>query len=445
MAQPDGQKIALRWSVLDIAAWKEGNAVGYTLERYTTHVNGAQLNYTDIQSSKLILGSNLKPLTKQQWNSQFTNNDFAKVAKRVIYKEDASTILSGDPTLADALNQQESEEARLLFGLFVAEQDFDVAKGMALGFEDTNIQSGCIYYYTLKLNSTNPDFSDIQSIIQVNSDDTPDLPTISEVSGEPMNKAILIQWNIEAVRAQYSSFDVERSTDGINFTKANDLPFIFGAEGEEDPTYAVYQDEIPDNTTIYHYRVRGRSPFGTQGPPSEVVSLSGRPDRINIFVQINEHESEETFTTLNWNNFDQAMETNIKGFNVFRSNFSNHSFEQINSGMIAPSSRSFTDTDPLKMGYYKLEAVDKNDYTYQSPAYLVQQPDSIPPAIPTGLVGKFITKKRVQLNWDANTEEDLQGYRLFVSNGLASNYTQITKAAVIGEQFIYDVDPTFMV
>ncbi|MEM6967489.1 MAG: hypothetical protein AAF573_22185, partial [Bacteroidota bacterium] len=70
---------------------------------------------------------------------------------------------------------------------------------------------------------------------------------------------------------------------------------------------------------------------------------------------------------------------------------------------------------------------------------------SPPPAIPTGLVGKFITKKRVQLNWDANTEEDLQGYRLFVSNGLASNYTQITKAAVIGEQFIYDVDPTFMV
>ena len=432
----------LRWVASDYATWRMGVENGYTLTRYTSHLNGTLLGVDAVRSSKVVLGDNIIPLPEASWDLLLGDPDLKKVAKGVLYETDESTILSPNQqiTLADAVNTEASEEARFVFALFVAEQDFTIAKGMALGYYDPFIQSGATYIYQLAINNTA-----ISNTITINVDDTVELPTVAGLIAEGLDRAIMLEWDITNTKDHYSAYDVERSIDGVYFFPANDLPFVFASDREDDATSFVFKDSIADNSTTYYYRVCGRTPFGTKGPPSTVITIKGKPARMNLSLKINDHTETGTSATLHWDSFQEAMETEIQGFNIYRSEDPVHHFEQMNTNLLAASNRSFTDAAAIPIAYYQLEAIDQNDYTYRSAAVLVQLPDSIPPESPVGLTGKFITDDRVQLTWQANTEADLKGYRLFVANNDAAVYTQITSQAIANEQFIYEIDPTFVV
>ena len=445
LGQPDGNRIMLRWAPSDYETWKEGNTAGYTVERFTTALNGVDLGGMDAFNSKVVLANNLKPLSESQWNTQFPNNNFGELAKGTLYEEDATVQISGDPTLADAFNKTESEESRFLFALFAAEQDFGVAQGMALGFDDVSAEVGATYIYTVRLNSTEPEFEGVKGGISIEFDLTSNLPVVSDLKGEGMDHAAILEWNIEETSNFYSSYDIERSTDGTTFAKTNDLPFIFSSDGpEESSSHVLFRDSLDNNTTVYHYRVKGRTPFGLQGPASSVIQVKGTPPRVNLFLNINDHTADQGNVTLNWDSFDDSMEGEVREFNIYRSLYSNRAYEKINIEPLKPMERSFKDEDPIGVAYYQLEAVDHNGHFYSSPSALVQLPDSIPPAIPTGFAGTFITPTRVELTWDANTEEDLQGYRIVVANKLESQYSQITESPVVGENFVYEIEPRFI-
>jgi len=441
LGQPDSVSIQLRWATSDYDTWKEGNTVGYTLERYTTHINGVDLDATTILNSKLTLATQLLPLAEADWDSQFLNNNFAELAKGTLYAPDDSIEISASPSLADALTYKQSKESRFIFSLFAAEQDFEVAEGLALAFEDTTTVSGHTYMYYLKMNSVQPEFEAVGGILRVDTDSIPQLPVVTGLEAEAMDKGVALQWELTPTKEYYSSFDLERSTDSLTFVKVNELPFIFGSEGEEDPDFAVYRDSLENNTTTYYYRVRGRTAFGTQGPPSDVISISGMPSRVNLFLKINDYVVLNDGVELKWASFDSAFESNIIGFNLYRSEKSDGGFEVVNSNLIATTERSYQDGSPVKTAYYKLEAIDHHDRSYLSPAALIQPSDSTPPAIPVGLKATFVTPEKVQLRWDANSEEDLKGYRVFMSNGRNANFVQLTEYPLVEEQFTYEVDP----
>ena len=446
MANSDGQSIKIRWIASDYETWQEGNTAGYTIERYTTHQNGTLLDPVATFNSKVVLSSNLQALSAVEWDSQFSGNNFGQLAKGALYDDDVTIELSADPKLADALNYQESQESRLLFALFAAEQDFSVAQGMALAFEDMGVAAGEAYMYFVKLNSTDPEFEGIKTAARIETDDVPVLPAITGLTGEPMDKIAIIQWRISDVTNAYSSYDIERSTDGTNFSKINDLPFIFGTDATDDPEFAVYRDSLDDNTTTYYYRVKGRNPFGLGGPPSNVVDLQGLPPRMEMFLTIDTLEEGTNVVNVKWDSFDSSFESEIEGFNLYRSLLSSEGFEQVNTTMISASERAYTDANPIiPTAYYKLEALDKNGHYYSSPATLLQCADSIPPAVPTGLTGTFVTSKTLQLEWTPNTEEDLKGYRVLMANGRNTNYIQVTSRALAEAKYIHEIDPKFEV
>ncbi len=80
-----------------------------------------------------------------------------------------------------------------------------------------------------------------------------------------------------------------------------------------------------------------------------------------------------------------------------------------------------------------------------SQATFVQLEDSIAPAMPTGLDGTFPTSNTLQLTWTPNTESDVSGYRVFVANSRNGEFMQVTSSPVTNEQFVYNIDPKFMV
>ncbi|MEM6321875.1 MAG: hypothetical protein AAF960_29715 [Bacteroidota bacterium] len=433
----------LRWVVASPATWQEGVTKGYTLIRMTTHEDGIALSGDAVRSSVVTLDSTLYPLSEAEWNNQFPDNDFAKVAKGTLYEADTSiqVVPGANPKLADAVNAQDSEEARFVFALFAAEQDFGVAKGMGLAYCDATIEAGATYIYRLAMNT-----SDVATAIRIASNSAMNLPPVDALVAEGADKAITLEWNIQDTEAYYSSYTVERSSDGTSFQPLNQLPFIFATDNEAAPVNAIYKDSLDQNKVTYYYRVCGRTPFGTKGPPSAVVQAAGIPPRITpFFIKIDSQAVGDNSVNLRWDSFNDSLTFRLSGFNVYRTASLDEDFELVSENRLSPTTRSYTDDNPLPVAYYMLEAVDDNDYRYNSIATLVQLPDTTPPAVPSGLTGRFVSSTRVQLTWQANTEADLKGYRLLAANAPDANFLQITAQPIADEQFVYEITGDFMV
>ena len=437
-AHSDGQRILLRWTVSDYETWQKGLESGYRIVRYQSRAGDTLLAGYAMSQTKTVLDTALLAMPESQWDAAFGASPFARVARAALYDPDTSAVATAAPTLADAVDKAQAKDARFLFALFSAEQDFAVAQAMALGLTDSvGLDGGHTYLYRVSLNTDDPAFSGVSGGVEISLSDTEDLPAPEELSGEPADRAVYLQWRTAGVDEHYSSYDVERSTDSLNFAKVNELPFLFAGDGEEDPDYAVFRDSLADNATVYYYRVRGRTAFGMQGPPSEAIALRGRPSRLAFSLRIDSTQATQTTVDLFWSLLPDSLHNQLQGFNVYRSEQPDAHFEKVNSNILSSSVRSWRDTAPVAYGYYRLEAVDENGYAYQSPAVLASLTDTIPPAAPQGLTGRFITKDRVELQWQANTEEDLQGYRLFAANEREGVFMQITSFPVSENRYVY--------
>jgi len=240
---------------MDYDTWILGKAQGYQVERYIYSINGVKQSQQNIDNSKTILTSGLFPLTESQWQSQFTaTNNFAQLAKGILY--DPGTAIPADPNLSDAINYQEDKDTRFIFSLYAGDQDFEVAKGLANALEDNNVMTGRVYLYRIFINGN----ADIVTAFLESPDNIPVLTAPVELSGVGEDHQAMLTWNIKQTEQEYSNYILERSTDGINYQSVNDLPLLFSSE-EENPEYSFYRDSLDDNTTIYSYRVRGKTPF----------------------------------------------------------------------------------------------------------------------------------------------------------------------------------------
>jgi len=76
---------------------------------------------------------------------------------------------------------------------------------------------------------------------------------------------------------------------------------------------------------------------------------------------------------------------------------------------------------------------------------LFERVDTIPPEVPTGLSGEFVTNNTLVLTWDKNPDQDLEGYRLFSANGRNNEYGIISARQIESETFVYEINPEFMV
>jgi len=64
---------------------------------------------------------------------------------------------------------------------------------------------------------------------------------------------------------------------------------------------------------------------------------------------------------------------------------------------------------------YAVRAVDssKNESNKSDEVCTTTLPDTIPPAIPTGLITMVVSTNQINLAWNANTENDLAGYLVY--------------------------------
>jgi len=347
------------------------------------------------------------------------------------------------PSFADAVCAEEIKESRHIFSLFAAEQDFEAAIAAGWGTVDTEdpaIEPNNKYYYKVSLGD------DITAICILDTSTETEFPQVSDFEVQGKDLAVTLNWRIDDIAERYSAYDIERSSNGGDFTAVNDVPFVFMNATDEDIDFAMYIDELTENGVEYEYRIRGISPFGTRGQASVVLTAAGIAPRIPDFsYMINEAVVSEETVILTWEDLEPGIEAQMVEWRILRADSDQGNYELLTTSSSAIS--TFEDVNPLKQNYYVLELIDQNGHIYQSPSRFAQIEDNTPPDIPTGLEATFVTGKDVRIKWNQNSEDDLEGYYLYASNGMNAHFSVIHPDVIDGHaiEYIHTVNEEFIV
>jgi hypothetical protein len=106
------------------------------------------------------------------------------------------------------------------------------------------------------------------------------------------------------------------------------------------------------------------------------------------------------------------------GFDIYRGHQYDDNYYKLNKETLSPTSREFTDVAALMLdrNYYYVNAIDTAGNTSSSRIAYGLIEDTIPPAPPVALEGSIDSNGIVTINWEKNSELDIQGYKVFFAN-----------------------------
>ena len=420
LAKSANNKIMLRWAANTPYAWKKGNEFGYLIERYTISRNGGPVIPVE---STMITSYPLKPKPLLEWEALATSDDNAAVIAQAIYGDGFETSTIGQADNILAVNSQ--LEQRFTFSLMAAEQNYEASKLAGWAYEDTTVIEGEKYLYKIRI-ATPPD-TNIQikeGSAYASIDFFEELPQPLGFASIFADNNVMLNWDFTTLKQTYSTYLLEKSTDGTNFKQVNGQP-IFNAEDTKEGKQIslFYNDSIPNNKKFY-YRVKGITPFGETGPASNVESGIGKD-----VLDFTPHIKRKRITTdetveIEWE-FAEEGNAKISGFELRRANKAEGPYETVVNNIPA-TSRKATYIGIKRINYFVVMALGKNGTQKPSFPAIVQPVDSIPPKPPTELTGIIDTTGVVQISWKANEELDLSGYRIFRANNAEAEFNQIT-------------------
>lgn len=411
-------KILLRWAPDTPIAFRKLNKYGYKVKRYTISISGQTLS----KPVEKDLGV-FRPAAAEKWMDIVQKNNNAAVMAQAIFGDNFD--VQGVGILQGIINMSQEQEQRFTWGLYVADQDYEVAKLAGLGFVDYEVKYSEKYVYKVYSMVPESEMRIKDGGVFTGLQDYQELPKPLDLGAIFDDGKVMLNWNYAIHSKEYNSYFIERSEDGSSFTRLNKLPYTtLNSGGRVDTKRIFYTDSISNNKT-YYYRVKGRTPFGEIGPASEVISGKGLKvlayvPKISSKKIINENKS----VILKWDFMDEGVEL-IKGFELNKSNKANGIYKTVAKN-ISPNTRKiqYDGLDPSN--YFTITALGKNGSNRISYPVLVQPIDSVPPVKPIGLEGKVDSLGVVTLKWTPNTEPDMLGYRVFRGNFKEEEYSQLT-------------------
>jgi hypothetical protein len=431
LAKAKDKSILLRWAPTDATAWSYGNQYGYIIERYTV-LRGKELL---AKPERVILSKGpIKPLPLEKWRADAETNDYSAIAAEAIFSSSFEVNAPVKKTTAvDVVNKVKELEQRFSFALLAADHSFTTARLSGIAFKDSTVRADEKYLYRVFL-SANTRIKTDTGLFYISVKDTSSLMPIRDVKAKFGDRTVTLRWPRSFIENGYSSFIIERSDDnGGTYKRLSSLPFLSLSNDVKEKDFQA-GDSLPANGVKYYFRLRGTSPFGEIGPPSESVSGMGLKTLRAKASILEARETKQSQIMLRWKvTGDVDL---IKGFHVEKASKENGDYKSVNKELIPSSEMTFTDPSPFSTNYYRIRVVGEQDQAAVSLPYLVQMADSIPPAAPKGLKVLIDTAGVVKLSWVANEEKDLFGYRVYRSNFQKSEFSQITNTPVTGTDFV---------
>jgi len=429
VARSFGDSIILRWAPNNPMAWKLSNKEGYIIERYVIQRDGKPNK--KLSSKKQVLTSTpLKPWNLDKWESLAKFNNYGAIAAQAIHGKSFELTNTREGDIMRNVGLAQELESRFSFALFSADQSLKVAEASGLMFTDINVKKGEKYVYKI-YSSVSPSVYKIDTgFVFIGTDEIKPLPKPLQLKAEFRDKAVLLSWNKVYFEHIYSSYVIERSDDGGNtFYMIDILPIVNTSPGTESHTEKMYKvDSLPLNDVQYSYRIWGKTIFEEIGPPSDTVQGSGEPKGLQLAPHITSVKNQKDGTLkIEWR-FPKEYNSKLKEFELLRSDKVNGEYTMLTK--VKPELREFKDSKPGRVNYYIVKVIELTDNSVSSFPALGQPIDSIPPLAPQGLTGNINKSGILNLHWNKVSDTDVFGYRVYMSNSLNDEFTQITKEPV---------------
>ncbi|WP_075342031.1 fibronectin type III domain-containing protein [Tenacibaculum agarivorans] len=433
-AQKD--KILLRWGATTASAWKKTNASGFILQKYVLSRNGKRL--LDLEK---VWEKPIKAAPLEDWQELVEKNDNAAVIAQALFG-DGFFVDGGNSTqLADIYNLANEVEQRFSFSLLAAETNFEAAQKAGWGYVDRQVKTNETYVYRIQANLPAEKKNIKGNSVIASIQKYEPLPSPVDFRGIFGDKSVTLTWEYQLLKSIYTSYHLERSEDGVNFSSLSKEPLVNLNDKPNVPAKRMFFiDTLATNNKTYYYRLQGISSFGEKSQYSKTVSGKGKPilpftPRITDTRLTDKADEAVVF----WD-FPSKGETLLEKFQIISADKDGGNYVVV-ADNVAPTQRSYTLNNLQASNYIKIIAVGK-DPKQQKTSFssLVQLADNTPPKQPIELIGKIDTLGIVTINWKPNLEKDLLGYRVFRGFTKEEEPSQVTISPIPQNEFIDTVE-----
>lgn len=418
--------IMLRWAPASISLWQAGLKYGYIVKRYTIARDGVFLP-DGLNNATVLTESPVKAYVEEHFEKLSYKDPRASVIQEAIFGKE-SLPGTGNEDFNSFIKSYEDKEVRLGFALFMCDLSPALARAAGLLFTDTSTSKGERYAYSI-IPAEVPEGTMVEpTVIVVDAGIPTILPSIIDVQAVFTDRAVRFRWPLMINKGIYSAFILEKSYDGKVFSPVSDLPLVnFSEKDEQD--YFIYTDSLKSNDERVWYRVRGISPFGETGPPSEIVSGKGVAE-FSAYASIDTAwVNEGKSITINWR-VTEGEGSKLKEINLLRSGNHNGPFLPINRKPLSANVRTFSDNNPGQNNYYQIKLSGEENLNSHSFPYFIQTEDNSPPATPVMLSGNVDSTGRVTVIWKENSETDLMGYKVFRANSKEDEFIALSQGII---------------
>lgn len=408
--------VSLRWAPTDPIGWELANRHGWWLQRVLLPRGDAPGDTAYV----MLTDDPMKPMPLEDWEGPSEASDWAATAAQVLYGE--TLDVSSPDNAMDMVYKSREADMRFSFGLTAAEQDFEVARMMGLGYVDTNLLPGRTYIYRVYANVPDTLARIDTAGVVVNLSRPYELPLVFDLEAEVKDTTISLSWPAGYHKGVYSSYVIGKKTKGKPWAEISSLPLanLFN-EGASEFVHHYTDNHPVDGDTLF-YRVRGRTPFGNYGPVSEEIQvviplLYPAPQGLRYT------ETPGGDLMVQWE-FPAEKEEKITRFTLEGAVAYDDPRKVLASH--GPVDRAGRIVLPASEMYITVVARGVDGSKRAAYPMLVQLADSIPPAPPVNLQGNIDSTGLVTVQWQLGTEPDLFGYRLYATPDPRGEYTLVT-------------------
>jgi hypothetical protein len=436
-ARAQKDKILVRWAITTPNEWKKAHKKGFILNRFTVLRDGKMLPKPE---KTILTPKPLLPEVLDSWMDLAQKDNYAAIIAQSIYGESFEVSGTKEGELAKIVSMSEELNQRYSFGLYAADMSFEGALKAGWGYVDATVKTNEVYAYQVIVYET-PKIKSASYMIGLK--DYSLLPAPTDFMAVADDKKALLSWDYETFKKIYSSFMIERSPDGIHFAPITTTPLVNMNDKEEKPSKKMYYiDTLSVNDKTFHYRLYGISSFGEKGEFTKPITTKGVP-ALTIPARLLDYRiTHLNRASLEWE-FPKEAEETIQGFEINLAEKDKGPYKVVSTGLLPTDRKSEFET-PFASNYFTITAIGKNNKRLTSQSMLIQPIDSIAPNKPTGLEGVIDSLGVVRLKWKANTERDLQGYRILKANNKGEEFVAVYPKSYVGNAFVDTVSMKMM-
>ena len=410
LARPKGSSVALRWAPDGYPAWRTLCGYGYNLLRVEYQEDGS----FEIDT----IAHEIRPWSQEKFMDSFEPSDsIAGAATTLVHSRSTHEALT---SMEAVMRTHDEQESRYSFAMLVADLRFDLAKAMALGYEDYNVQPGRHYEYILQP-AMDDSIMAVRSaacdIINEAQKPEPYDPVITDSITDA--KTITLYWPYDT----YTAYDIEMRGDSTQWKwqRVNEQPYMMLSALFDPGTQCNFYDVQGLEPGAYEFRICAYDAFSEKTNYSSVHKAS-MPDLIPPsapllrYFEIDRSQKPKVFANIHWRK--EVFEDDFAGFDVFYYHETmGNEWMKMNRQLIAPQDTVFRcEVSGLASGYVVVQAVDTAGNSNPSTAYEIHIADLEPPTPPTGIGHTMLPNGVVKIHWKPNPEIDVRNYELFAAN-----------------------------